>query len=159
MNDIGLELVAAARHELGRPFRHHFKPNECSGGLETLDECMENGMDSRGYDCMGLVIASVCKINNVSPRSWPKQYRHSLQLNQFATDNNPAFGDVLLIESTSEEGRPYMTHMGFYLAPNRVLHANGRTGIVDEGEIAGIVTDIKVADTLALIGIAENIRQ
>ncbi|MGF7228502.1 MAG: NlpC/P60 family protein [Candidatus Saccharibacteria bacterium] len=155
MSSLNHELVTAARHELGRPFRHHIKPvNFCDFGRFTVDQCMQQGMDSEGgFDCVGLVIASICRLNGTSVRDWPREYRH--KLHEFEVDKEPEFGDVLLIESNSiRTGRPYGTHMGIYIEPSVVLHANGKSGFVDEGLVAGIITDIKVADVSALCELA-----
>lgn len=155
MTEYRTELVKVARQELGRPFRHHFKPeNLCNGGNITVNTCMEIGMDPVGYDCMGLVIASICKVNGINVINWPREFRHSLQLNKLATDAAPEFGDVLLIESQSNEGYRYLTHMGLHIDTGIVLHANGRTKVVDESYVAGVVTEIKVADMNALSRIA-----
>lgn len=155
MDKMGNELIKAARYELGRPFRHHFKPeNLCDDGRITIDQCMERGMDGEGYDCMGLVIASICNVLGVSAHDWPREYRHSLQMHVLATDKLPDFGDVLLIESKSKGGYQLVTHMGLYIEYGRVLHANGKTKVVDESEVAGIVTDIKAVDMKALADLA-----
>lgn len=147
MSEMGNELVKAARHELGRPFRHHHKPNVCEGGHITLDSCMENGMDPRGYDCTGLVVASLCSVLGIEASRWPRDYRHSNQLHGFADDVDPDFGDILLIESQSDSGYQYMTHAAVQLGPDQVLHANGRTKVVDESEVMGIVTGIRRINT------------
>ncbi len=153
MSELANEVIAAARLERGSPFRHHFKPqNLCESGYVTLDSCMDRGMDSRGYDCMGLVIASICKVIGINTHKWPTEYRHSLQLRQFANYRDPQYGDVLFIESVSKTGKPYMTHMGFYIEEgDRILHANGMTKIVDESEAGGNTISVKSVSVESLI--------
>lgn len=152
MSEFGSELIRAARHEIGAPFRHHYKPvNACEGGRITADECMERGLDSSGYDCTGLVITSMCNVLGLKIPEWPQEYRHSYQLKQFGEDKEPDLGDILLVDSRSGSGYQYNTHMGIRTANQRVVHANGKTKVVDEGEVMGIITGIKVIDMSTLL--------
>lgn len=152
MSKLSKELVAASREELGKPFQHHYKPlNLCEGGRITVDECMEKGLGTEGYDCSGFVIASFCSVLGIRKDDWPRDYRHSYQLTPFGEDQEPQYGDVLLIDSQAENGYQYNTHMGIHIAPNRVVHANGKTKVVDEGEVMGVITGIKVVDMGTLV--------
>jgi len=146
------QLVVVGREKLGLPFLHHFKPNACKGGLLVLDSCLESGLDSRGFDCTGFVLASLCEVLDVKQNSWIREFRHNYQLEKFADKDEAEYGDVLLIESYSEiTGRPYITHTGVYVSIGQLIHANGKTGIIDESEVMGVVTDTRAIDSGALL--------
>ncbi len=154
MSNLNQELLIVAEENIGRPFRHHFKPNLCNGGWETIDTCMEAGMDQNGFDCMGLVIYSLCKVLDIDSTNWPRELRHSLQLRALAHDRSHLrYGDILLIESLSPENRPYMTHMGFYEDASTIIHASGISGVVERTPISSLmITELTVLNTDELIG-------
>jgi hypothetical protein len=115
------------------PFRHHFKPtNLCESGGWAVDECMERGMDSRGYDCSGLAIASLCEVLNISTAEWPRELRHTQQLATLTTDEDFKAGDLRLYYSTNNR-----IHLGIGTSEQEVIHASGLTNIVEES----VVTD------------------
>ena len=50
-----------------------------------------------------------------------------------------------------DDGYQHNTHMGLHVDSRRVLHANGKTKMVDEGEVMGIITGIKPINMEALV--------
>jgi hypothetical protein len=113
------------------PFRHHFKPvNLCEGGERTVDECMERGMDSEGYDCSGLAIASLCEVLNISTTEWPRELRHTQQLSSLATEEKFEPGDLRLFYSAKNR-----IHMGIATSTQEVIHASGLTNTVEESMV------------------------
>lgn len=132
MSELGDKLITSARSHIGAPFRHHFKPeNLCLGGTITTGSCMERGMDPAGYDCSGLVIASMCRVLDMQPQEWPHHLRHAKQLEVFATDKPFEPGDVQFYYY--EDGG---VHMGISTMPDICVHASGRTRLVEESMAA-----------------------
>jgi NlpC/P60 family protein len=123
---------------------------DCEGGRTTVDDCMERGLGVKGYDCSGLVITSLCRVLGIETEEWPREYRHSYQLKPFGESRDPEFGDILLIDSQADDGYQYNTDMGLHVASRHVIHANGKTRVVDEGEVMGTITGIKTVDMSAL---------
>lgn len=133
MSELGREVVESARSRIEMPFRHHFKPiNLCENGRLTVDECMERGMDPQGYDCSGLAIASLCEVLGISTAGWPREFRHTQQLAELATDEESRPGDFRLYYSAGNR-----IHLGVATSAQEVVHASGLTKVVEEG----IVTD------------------
>jgi cell wall-associated NlpC family hydrolase len=135
MSELGNEVVKAARLRLGKPFRHHYEPDLCGGGKITTDTCMENGMDNRGYDCSGLVIASFCEVYGIKPEQWPQELRHVRQLDPHQVGGSCRPGDVLLYFGT-EFSR---AHTSIAILGGRAIHASGKSKRVEE--VSGIVSD------------------
>lgn len=144
MSEFGKKIIESARARVGKPFRHHFKPeNICEYGKTTLAQCMEVGMNDEGYDCSGLVIASICEVLAMSPPSWPAQYRHLEQMKSLETSIEPLTGDALIFYQQN----PSRTHMGIFVSERVVIHASGISGIVEEGVVLG---DIQRTATIRL---------
>lgn len=158
MADTGSELVEAARRRIGKPFRHHFKPyNLCAYGEYTLGSCMRVGMDDTGYDCTGLVIASLCEVLGVAPDTWNRSFRHANQLLQLAEAGAPHPGDILIFRSIDPASES--KHVGIHVKEDVTIHSsdlkldNG-PGVV-EGYVFGAVRDVGVipVQKLAEVGL------
>ncbi|HSW91663.1 MAG TPA: NlpC/P60 family protein [Candidatus Saccharimonadales bacterium] len=128
MSELGNEIAKSAEARIGRPFRHHFKPvNLCEGGKRTVDECMERGMDDlEGYDCSGLVIASLCEALHISTSQWPRELRHTQQLAELAVDKEFEPGDIRLYYSHNNR-----IHLGIATSTEQAIHASGLTNAVE----------------------------
>lgn len=152
MSELGNQIVSSARKRVELPFRHHFKPaNLCEGGARTVDGCMGRGMDSRGYDCSGLAIASICDVLNISTQEWPREWRHTQQLASLAIDAAFKPGDLRLYYS--DTGR---IHLGIATSTEKVVHASGLTNIVEESVVvdpSGSFEAIKTIATGTLLGV------
>ena len=151
MSNVGEGIVDAARSRVGLTFRHHFKPeNLCEYGSITVDACMSKGMDDDGYDCSGLVIASVCEAMGAETSSWPANYRHLNQLKSLEQSSEPEPGDVLLFYH-----KPPRTHMGIFVVRNIVIHASGISEVVEEGKVEGDIERIGIIPVKRLLEIVE----
>ena len=125
---IEAEFISSAQSRIGARFQHHFKPNDyCFKGRITIQKCMEKGMTDEGYDCSGLVIASLCDVLGLKHSEWPISLRHQAQLKTEAADVDPKLGDIVLFGS----------HIAVYAAPEQYVHASGISKIVEEGKISG----------------------
>ena len=144
-------LMYAAEAKVGAPFRHHYKPNKCEGGRITIESCMEYGMDNLGYDCSGLVIRSLCDVIGINPKDWPMEFRHSYQLNSFASSDPVQTGDITLIESQSKDGYRYNTHMGIQSDGDALIHASGKSQLVERSTPMGIIIAKRSLDTIRLL--------
>lgn len=144
-------LLSAAEAKVGTPFRHHYKPNMCEGGRITVESCMEYGLYDSGYDCSGLVIRSLCDVIGMDPKTWPMKFRHSYQLNSFAGSNSVRTGDIALIESQSKDGYRYNTHMGIQSEGNLLIHASGKSRLVERSIPMGIIISMRSLDTIRLL--------
>lgn len=135
MNTTGNQLVAEMQSHIGAPFRHHFKPeNLCNGGRITVNACMERGMDSvGGFDCSGLVIASMSRILQIDPTAWPRALRHTQQFAAHATEKPFEPGDVTFYISGNG-----LIHMGVAATPQESIHASGISKMVEQG----VATDV-----------------
>jgi hypothetical protein len=132
MSDTRTALVEAARNRIDAPFRHHYKPeNPCDYGAYTAVACMEAGLDDRGYDCSGFIIASLCETLEIAVSDWPREYRHVRQLEVFAEDIPPVEGDAVVFRA--HHGRPDAAHIGIHVTDHTVLHASGVAKKVVEG--------------------------
>jgi cell wall-associated NlpC family hydrolase len=154
MSGFGPEIVSAARSRIGRPFRHHFKPfNLCKDGIITANACMEKGMDNEGYDCSGLVIASLCDVLGILPEHWPRDYRHVNQLEELAETKTPDVGDVLLFLPVSVTDKPRRTHIGIFATEHTTIHASGISDYVEEGQVEGMFREVKTIPSFDLAGL------
>ena len=127
MADFGTELIGAAREKFGQPFLHHFQPDQCEGGRLTRPGCWERGLDKRGYDCSGFVIASICEVMDISVDAWPRNQRHIKQMLAFTdVTATAAAGDVVITQDPSD---PKKKHMGVYVGNGAMLHADGRPSV------------------------------
>lgn len=155
MSSFKSELLRAASTKVGAPFQHHYQPeNLCDGGRSTVNECMERGMDNRGYDCSGLVIRSLCDVLDIKLEDWPRDVRHSFQLRKFEVlDNAYEFepGEILLIESMSGSGYRYNTHTGIHSNGEEMIHASGKSKRVERGTPMGIILGRTAIDIDTLV--------
>lgn len=151
MSELNQEILRAAEVKIGSPFRHHYKPNLCQGGRITINACMEYGMDDTGYDCSGLVIRSLCDALGISHEEWPMQLRHSYQLNSFASEQSAQPGDIALIESISANGYRYNTHMGIQVGGDTLIHASGKSRIVEHSTPMGVIIEKSTLDIKLLL--------
>lgn len=153
MNGLAVSVLDAARSRLNEPYINHFNPNNCEGGAITTATCMESGMDGSGYDCSGLVVASLCEVLGIKTTDWPANLRHVAQFEQLAAPTDAQFADVLLFDSMRPDGTPYRTHCGLYTGPQCVVHSTGRSKRVVEGtvETTGVITDIRVVPLRRLV--------
>lgn len=146
------KVIAAARTRVGTPFRHHYKPlNTCKYGRVTHDECMTRGMDQEGYDCSGLVIASLCEILQISPADWPRDRRHAWQMQDLVTQHNRRPGDILLIEDMHLSRFHPLISSG----EQSVIHADGHSGAVVEKPV---LTTAFIAHVIPLENLIEVIQ-
>lgn len=125
MTTFGRGLIESGRSRFGKPFAHHFKPNQCAGGLQTTETCWDRGLDDSGYDCSGFVIASICDVLDLQVDEWPRDQRHIRQLLKTANPGvSPVVGDVVITVDPKNQDR---VHAGIYTGYGRMLHADGRT--------------------------------
>jgi cell wall-associated NlpC family hydrolase len=152
MSKVSEEIVDAAQTRLGLPFKHHFKPeNLCEFGQITINSCMDKGMDDDGYDCSGLVIASICDVIGIEASNWPADYRHLHQLKSLEEENlEPNSGDVLLFYQ-----KPPRTHMGIFITRKTVIHASGISRLVEKGTVEGDIERVGVIPVKRLLGLLE----
>lgn len=131
MSELGQEVVAHARLQIGKPFEHHYKPvNLCGGGQITADACMQRGMGPDRYDCSGLLIASFSDVVGLAIQNWPRELRHTKQLEAYAIDGRGELGDIRLHFSANNR-----THLGIAVSATTAIHASGVTQKVEEGEV------------------------
>jgi len=145
------EVVAAARAHKGKPFRHHFKPeNLCDNGRKTVDSCMERGMDDDGFDCSGLVIASLCEVLKINAREWPRELRHVRQLTEYEERTRSKIGDIAIFYFTNSS----RLHTGILTNDRTAIHASGISGEVEENKVLGEIARVGIipAEKLLEIG-------
>ena len=130
MREFSDRLITEARLHIGAPFKSHFKPVDlCAGGTITLDICMVRGTNPEGYDCSGLVIASMCRVLNLQPRDWPSTLRHAVQLQKYSTVNDFEPGDIQFYYYDNGG-----VHSGIATtSPDICVFASGKTRRVEEG--------------------------
>lgn len=135
VEEIKGNLVDAARSREGKPFRHHFKPeNSCNYGQEIIDSCWAKGLDDTGYDCSGLVIASLCDVLEITIDKWPRNARHIEQfIKATSPDLSPGFGDIII--TVDDEYGTW--HMGVCTEGGNMVHASGHEDVLSvvEGPI------------------------
>lgn len=156
--DFRKSVVAAVLSKKGLPFRHHYKPVNLCGGVFTRQECMEVGMDGRGFDCSGLVIASVCTAAHVDVREWDDEYRHVPQLMGLSVDTEPEAGDALIMRRVTGP-RPPRNHMGILIKTGTIAHASGKTQKVEIEDLETVVEPgsiLRVVPLSVLIKLAQN---
>lgn len=87
-------------------------------------------MDSAGFDCSGLAIASLCDVLGISQLEWPRELRHTIQLRTLEADEEYEPGDWRLFYNSKNQ-----THLGIATQTHEVVHASGVTNIVEEGSV------------------------
>ncbi len=98
---------------------------------------MSKGMNVDGYDCSGLVIASICDVLGIDPQQWPKAFRHVRQFSELAMFADPEPGDLrLFFKKPGLEGKSERVHMGIFVDDYNTIHSSGSTLMVLEGEVA-----------------------
>lgn len=155
MSEFADRLVGAGRTQIGAPFNHHFKPeNLCNGGRQTVDACMERGLNEAGYDCSGFVIASVCRVLEISSQQWPRDFRHVKQFERLAIDRPAEPGDAVLFFVPD----PDRTHMGIasVTESNLTLHASGLRNQIEEVTIENGIVAINVVPSATLLELGLN---
>lgn len=122
------EVLTAARSRVGQPFSNHFRPNDvCANGTRTIDQCMERGLGMPGYDCSGLVIASLCDVLGIAASDWPPNFRHALQFKAALLEGAmPEPGDIIFLQSPED---PSLKHTGIYAGGLNLVHANGSRSV------------------------------
>jgi hypothetical protein len=147
MNEFGNRLIDEARTQIGAPFRSHFKPeNICLDGIITPDSCMEHGMDALGYDCSGLVVASMCRVLDIHPQDWPRNLRHAVQLQRYSVIKDFEPGDIQFYYYDGGG-----IHSGIATAsPDVCVYASGKTQQVQEGFAADGASPIAQRSLAAL---------
>ena len=118
-------VITSARTKIGQPFRNHFKPvDRCEHGWATVDYCMTVGMDASGYDCSGLVLASICEALGQPVSEWNRNYRHLRQMERLAkSDAQPDIGDILIFHP--ENDIETWVHIGIAATLESTIHADG----------------------------------
>jgi cell wall-associated NlpC family hydrolase len=107
---------------------------------------MERGLNDAGYDCSGLIVASMCDVMGISTSEWPVNLRHSLQLEPYVEERTAEPGDILLFYND----KPSRIHLGIFVADKCVVHASGVSEKVEQGTVTGVVSAIKTLSALAL---------
>lgn len=127
----GLQFVAAAERRIGEPFIHHFVPSDtCNSGSITYPDCMTRGLglDEKGYDCSGLVVASLCEALDITLAEYPPALRHVRQM-AHAVPRSTRFaqaGDVFLkLKATG-------AHAFIYDGNESIIHANSESAVVEK---------------------------
>jgi cell wall-associated NlpC family hydrolase len=111
---------------------------------------MEVGMDDGGYDCSGLVIASICEALGLNASNWNRDYRHLRQIERLAKDGIvPNIGDILVFYPENETET--WTHMGIMATASSTIHADGIHKQVVESPTEEISTNYKVVPLQLLI--------
>ncbi|MGZ6005779.1 MAG: NlpC/P60 family protein [Candidatus Saccharimonadales bacterium] len=161
MNQSPELIIEAARAKIGLPFRHHYRPSDvCVGGLVTLNNCLTRGLDDEGFDCSGLIIASVCAATAMQVADWPRKFRHLKQMEDLATAEDSQPGDAILFREYPVDNKPARTHMGIFVAKHRAIHANGISGYVDEGKVQGdfeLIRTIPAQNLLKLLDVQQTV--
>jgi cell wall-associated NlpC family hydrolase len=143
--NFGHKIVKAGRSRVGKPFQNHFKPdNLCDSGTFTLDSCINRGMSDEGYDCSGFIIACVAEAFGTDSACWPAELRHVSQMQPLCGEYPASEGDILVYYPELIDGKKTRTHIGIYVAEGIALHANGMTGVVDEGAVTGGIERVGV---------------
>jgi cell wall-associated NlpC family hydrolase len=123
-------VIEVASGFKGIDFRHHFRPdNICDDGYLTLDSCMERGLDENGFDCSGLVIASICRAIDLPTSSWDRNFRHLSQLRELQEDIPAHPGDALVFH--------YYDHIGIMSSDRSFIHSSGLSKKVEETVLKG----------------------
>ena len=145
-------MVEVARSYLDAPFSHHFSPhNLCQSGAITISSCMEQGLDAEGFDCSGLVIASVCEVVGIQTKDWNPNYRHLEQFKSLESRQPPELGDILLFYPDMASKTRVLPHVGIRTVGENVIHSSGKSGIVEEGQVEGRFEKIGAVPLLELV--------
>lgn len=120
-NSLREKVIDSASNRIGQPFVHHFKPDLCAHGTRTPRICYEHGLGQDGYDCSGLVIASLCDVLDMATEQWPEDIRHVTQLHtRLAEEAEPEAGDILI----------YASHIGILTSHVSLIHPSKPRGKV-----------------------------
>lgn len=111
---------------------------------------MQVGLDCRGFDCSGLIIASVCEVLEVPVSDWPRDYRHVSQLKQHTNHTTPGAGNIVYMYSVDKS---WYQHIGVLSSKFTVVHASGdpRLERVTEDYIDFAATRLKTVDISRVI--------
>lgn len=140
---LGLEVIGAARQRLDTPFTHHFIPDICQHGEVTNELCMQKGLGLEGYDCSGLVIASVCDAVGIKPHDWPTELRHARQMASLGQEIPPESGDIVLF--AEDDGHDWQIgHVGIHVAGDQFIHASYGADRVVESKVVGVIPVLTV---------------
>lgn len=162
-----IDVARLALEQTGRPAVNHAKLAGCAFG-ETGSECMRLGMDKDGYDCSGLVIASLAAVIGVRARDWPQSLRHVRQMYEKAETAEVQLrpGDLPVFARYynfgSDKPRQVPGHIGIVINADwhtgryEYVHTNADTGRVEavqselgnsspEEEILGVVSPWRLA--------------
>jgi hypothetical protein len=99
---------------------------------------MEKGLSDNGYDCSGLVIASLSDVLGILPEHWPRDLRHVKQLETIAEATTPEAGDMLVYLPETIPNRTPRNHIGIFVTATSVIHASGMSRLVEEGTVSGV---------------------
>lgn len=137
--DMAEAVIEAGRTRIGEPFRNHFFPiDDCAGGSVTLNDCLTRGMDEHGYDCSGLVIASICEAAGICTADWPRQFRHLRQMDKILSSyRDPEPGDIRVYHWPPTETHKRIRHMGIFVDDDHTIHASNNKSQVVEGQVKG----------------------
>jgi cell wall-associated NlpC family hydrolase len=132
--DLNQRMVAAAEARMGCPYvAHDSVADGCDGGIISSDLCMTVGLDNNGYDCGGLVVASLADILDITLAEYPTTLRHHTQMAELAAPRHVAqIGDIWLQRTT--RGQP--AHVGVFTYLGSVVHANNTTNTVSRQPIS-----------------------
>lgn len=76
---LGKDMIGVARHMVGAAALDHtkFSPACEPNRMDTLPACWEQGVDTRGFDCSGLMIYAAKQVADAN--LWPSHLRHVRQ--------------------------------------------------------------------------------
>lgn len=114
------------------PFLHHFKPEDtCDNGRITNSDCTERGLglDDLGYDCSGLVVASLCETLGIAIADYNPDLRHARQMaGQIPQSSKPTqTGDIVLRISEENAHAFIVVHADDATGGATVVHASSHT--------------------------------
>ena len=125
MTQIRDSFIAEACLRFGDPYDEHYTgADPCrdeNGAVYDSPVCLERGLNTNGegFDCMGLVIASLARTLEMPTHNWPVDYRHLEQFDPLAENRAGEPGDIVVFYHRL--GRP--NHMGVLLEPKTIIHA------------------------------------
>ncbi len=128
------EVVASARSRIGLPSWNHYLPTDrCQRGQISVDSCMNAGLDERGFDCAGLAIVALSEAMGVEISEWPRGLRHVAQMHRLVEPKQPEPGDIIITHMLPGVDADKVFHAGiFSRVGGAAIHANGKTGLVNE---------------------------
>lgn len=135
----GKELFAAASQYIEQPYISHAAIVGC-GSKRTTAGCMDIGIDSSGFDCMGLVIRAASDVYRRSDPEWAIEVRHTAQaarrLGRVPVDwrEDLPVGSLMVYSHTAGTVHVPAAHIGIYAGESKVLHARSytRAGVPSE---------------------------